>query len=71
MKFTYEVNGNYFYDNNAFGEAWKEAKKTATECHCAIYRWVDRGDRVDHEVYYSGGCFNSVRFATESNVKIF
>lgn len=68
-KFIYDVAGFEFEDTEAFGEAWKQAKAKATELHCAIYRTVIKHEET-REVYYNGGCFNSIRFATEDNVKV-
>ena len=70
-KFVYQVAGFEFVDTEAFGKAWKEAKAKATELHTAIYRLVIRGEQVRQEVYYSAGCFNSIKFETKENVKIF
>lgn len=70
-KFVYQVAGYEFVDTEAFGNAWKEAKAKATELHTAVYRLVIKGEQVRQEVYYKGGCFNNIRFATEENVKIF
>lgn len=70
-KFVYQVAGFEFVDTEAFGEAWKEAKRVATAYHSAIYRLVIKDEQVQQEVYYKGGCFNSIRFATADNVKIF
>ena len=69
--FIYEVMGYEFDDTEAFGKAWKEAKAKATELHCPIYRTVVRGEELESEVFYQAGVFNSVRFATAENVKIF
>ena len=70
-KFVYQVAGFEWVDTEAWGTAWKEAKAKATELHAAIYRLYIKGERVSQEVYYKGGCFNTVRFATPDNVKIF
>ena len=70
-KFIYQVKGFEFVDTNAFGTAWAQAKVKATELHCPIFRLVIKGDKVRQEVYYSGGCFNSIEFMREDNVKIF
>ena len=69
--FVYQVAGFEFVDSEAFGTAWKEAKAKATELHTAIYRKVIKGENEQKEVYYKGGCFNSIKFATVDNVKIF
>jgi len=71
--FIYDVAGTEFTDSVAFGDAWKQAKAKAEAEHVAIYRTVIKGDNEDayREVYYKGGCFNSIRFATADNVKIF
>lgn len=69
-KFIYDVAGFEFEDTEAFGKAWKQAKVKATELHAAIYRTVIKGEIERREVYYKGGCFNSIRFATEDNVKV-
>ncbi len=70
-KFVYQVAGFEFADTEAFGKAWKEAKEMASNLHCAIYRLVIKGENVKQEVYYKAGCFNTIKFATESNIKIF
>ena len=70
-KFVYQVAGFEFVDTEAFGKAWKEAKAKATELHAAVYRLVIKGEQVRQEVYYKGGCFNSIKFATADNVMIF
>ena len=70
-KFVYQVAGFEFVDSVAFDEAWKEAKAKATERHTAVYRLVIKGENVKQEVYYKGGCFNSIKFATNDNVMIF
>ena len=70
-KFVYQVAGFEFVDSVAFGEAWKKAKAKATELHTAVYRLVINGGGVKQEVYYKGGCFNSIKFATNDNVMIF
>lgn len=70
-KFVYQVAGFEFVDSVAFGKAWKEAKAKATELHTAVYRLVINGGGVKQEVYYKGGCFNSIKFATNDNVMIF
>lgn len=70
-KFVYQVAGFEFVDSIAFGEAWKEAKAKAAELHTAVYRLVIKGEQIRQEVYYKGGCFNNIRFATDENVMIF
>ena len=70
-QFTYMVNGFEFEDNEAFGQAWAQAKAKATELHCPIFRRVVKGNEVRMQVYYSGGLFNSVKFMREDNVKVF
>lgn len=70
-KFVYDVAGFEFEDTEAFGKAWKEAKALAIEKHAAIYRTVIKDERETREVYYKGGCFNTVKFATPDNVMIF
>lgn len=71
-KFIYDVAGFEFVDTEAFGTAWRQAKAKATELHAAIYRQVIKNDNEPRmEVYYKGGCFNSIEFATPDNVKIF
>lgn len=70
-KFVYQVAGFEWVDTVAFGEAWKQAKVKAAELHTPIYRLVIKNNEAVQEVYYNGGCFNSVRFATKENVKIF
>lgn len=69
-KFVYQVAGFEWEDTEAFGKAWRQAKAKAAELHAAVYRLVIKGEDVRQEVYYKGGCFNSIRFATEDNVKI-
>lgn len=56
-EFIYNVNGTEFTDNKAFGEAWREAKKVATEEHAAITRTVIDGEKISNEFYSKGGCF--------------
>lgn len=70
-KFVYQVAGFEWVDTEAFGTAWKQAKAKATELHAAVYRLIIKGEDVKQEVYYKGGCFNSIKFATADNVKIF
>ncbi len=70
-KFVYQVAGFEWVDTEAFGAAWKQAKAKAAELHAAVYRLVIKGEDVQQEVYYKGGCFNSIQFATADNVKIF
>ena len=70
-KFVYQVAGFEFVDSIAFGEAWKEAKAKATELHTAVYRLVIKGKQVRQEVYYKGGCFNSVDYMDGENVMVF
>jgi hypothetical protein len=70
-QFIYLVKGFEFEDSTAFGKAWQGAKAKATELHCPIFRLVVKGDSVRQEVYYSGGCFNSVEFMHEDSVKVF
>ena len=69
-KFVYQVAGFEWEDTEAFGKAWRQAKAKATELHAAVYRLVIKGEDVRQEVYYTGGCFNSIKFATPENVKI-
>jgi hypothetical protein len=71
-KFVYQVAGFEWEDTEAFGKAWQQAKAKATELHCAVYRMIIKGDEEPRqEVYYKGGCFNTIKFATPENVKIF
>ena len=70
-KFVYQVAGREFVDSEAFGQAWREAKAKAAELHAPVYRLVIKGEDVQQEVFYKAGCFNSTRFATADNVKIF
>ena len=70
-QFIYQVKGFEFVDTDAFGKAWQDAKAKATELHCPIFREVIKGESVKRQVYYSGGCFNSVEFMREDNVKVF
>lgn len=70
-KFVYQVAGFEWEDTEAFGKAWRQAKAKATELHAAVYRLVIKGEDIRQEVYYKGGCFNSIKFATPENVKIF
>lgn len=70
--FVYEIEGTEFEDTEAFGEAWKKAKAFASAIHAPIYRTVVKADGSEkYEVYYKGGCFNTVKFATPDNIKIF
>ena len=71
--FIYDVAGTEFADSVAFGDAWKQAKAKAKAEHVAIYRTVIKGDNEDvrREVYYKGGVFNSIKYATADNVEIF
>jgi hypothetical protein len=69
-KFVYQVAGFEWEDTEAFGKAWRQAKAKATELHAAVYRLIIKGEDVRQEVYYKGGCFNSTRFATADNVKV-
>ena len=70
-KFIYEVAGYTFEDTEAFGEGWKAAKEKATALHWAIYRTVRKGKTERREVYFKGGCFNSIKYATPGNIMIF
>jgi len=70
-KFIYDVAGYTFEDTEAFGKAWKAAKEKATTLHCAIYRTVRKGETERREVFFNGGCFNNVKYATSNNVMIF
>lgn len=70
-KFVYQVANNEFTDSVAFGEAWKEAKHIAKMLHMPIYRLVIKGEDIKQEVYYKGGFFNSIKFATADNIEIF
>ena len=70
-KFVYQAAGWEFVDSEAFGQAWREAKAKAAELHTPVYRLVIKGEDVRQEVYYRGGCFNSIKFATEENVMVF
>ena len=71
-KFIYTVKGFEFEDTEAFGKAWQDAKTKATELHCPIFRQVIKADgSIRHEVYYSGGCFNSTDYMREDNVRVF
>lgn len=69
--FIYEVEGQEFEDTVAFGKAWQDAKALATSLHAPIYRTVVKSDdSLRYQVYYNGGCFNSIEFATPDNIKI-
>jgi hypothetical protein len=70
-KFVYQVAGLEFVDTEAFGVAWKLAKAAASQFHVPVFRLVIKGEQVRQEVYYKAGCFNSIKFATKENVKIF
>jgi hypothetical protein len=70
-KFVYQVAGLEFVDTEAFGVAWKLAKVAASRFHVPVFRLVIKGEQVRQEVYYKAGCFNSIKFATKENVKIF
>lgn len=70
-KFVYQVEGFEFVDTVAFGEAWREAKKEATELHAPIYRLVIEGEKVKEEVYVKAGCFLRSDLARRENVMIF
>jgi hypothetical protein len=70
-KFVYMVEGFRFEDSIAFGTAWELAKAKATELHCPIFRDVVKGETVKHQVYYTGGLFNSIEFMRDDNVKVF
>ena len=70
-KFVYQVMSFEFVDSVAFGEAWKMAKAMAEKLHCPIFRITIKNDEEKMEVYYKAGCFNSIKFATKENVKIF
>jgi len=70
-KFVYQVKGFEFVDTDAFGIAWEQAKAKAAELHCPIFRLVIKDDKVRQEVYYNGGLFNSIKFMSENNVKVF
>ena len=69
--FVYQVAGFEYQYTEAFDEAWRQAKAKAAELHAAIYRLVIKGEDIQQEVFYNGGCFNSIKFATAENVKIF
>ena len=69
--FIYDVAGWLFCDTEAFGDGWKAAKAKATALHCAIYRTVCKGETERQEVFFKGGCFNNVKYATSENVMIF
>jgi len=69
--FVYDVAGWLFWDIEAFGAGWKAAKEKATILHCAIYRTVYNGETERKEVFFKGGCFNNVKYATSDNVMIF
>ena len=70
-KFVYQVAGFEFVDSEAFGQAWREAKAKAAELHAPVYRLVIKNEDVQQEVFYKAGCFNSIKFITADNVKIF
>ena len=70
-KFVYQVAGFEFVDDKAFGKAWQDAQAKAYELHRPIFRLVIKGEDVQQQVYYKGGCFNSIEFMRDDNVKIF
>jgi len=70
-RFIYQVAGLEFVDTEAFGVAWKIVKAAASQFHVPVFRLVIKGNDVKQEVYYKGGCFNSIKFATADNVMIF
>ena len=70
-KFVYQVKGYEVADATAFGEAWKAARKTATELHCPIFRTVIRGEQVKQEVFVKGGLFLNVELAKPADYLIF
>ena len=70
-QFIYQVEGFEYTDTEAFGKAWKEAKAEASRLHSPIYRLVIDGEKVREEVFYKGGIFNHVKFATADNIQIF
>jgi len=70
-KFVYQVASFEFVDTVAFGEAWQEAKQTATAHNAEIYRLVIKGESVKQEVFTKAGCFLSTKYATAENVAIF
>ena len=70
-RFVYDVMGFEFEDTEAFGKAWKDAKEVAKGLGVPIYRTVYDGEKERREVYYKGGCFNSIKFATADNVALF
>lgn len=70
-KFVYQVDGFEFVDTVAFGEAWREAKRQATELHAPIYRLVIEDGKVQEEVYVKAGCFLRSDLARRENVMIF
>ena len=70
-KFTYQVAGFEYVGDEAFGDAWRQARAKATELHAAIYREVSKGDVVKKEVFVNGGCFLSIDRVTTDEVLIF
>ena len=70
-KFIYDVNGIEYSGAEAFGEAWKQAKAEAIKRQSAIYRTVINGENVRREVYCKGGYFNSTKYTSPEEVKIF
>ena len=70
-KFVYQVDGFEFVDTVAFGEAWREAKRQATELHAPIYRLVIEDGKVQEEVYVKAGCFLRSDLTRRENVMIF
>lgn len=70
-QFIYQVEGFEYTDTEAFGKAWKEAKAEATRLHAPISRLVVDDNKVREEIYYKGGFFNHVKFATADNIHIF
>ena len=70
-KIVYQVDGFEFVDTVAFGEAWREAKRQATELHAPIYRLVIEDGKVQEEVYVKAGCFLRSDLTRRENVMIF
>lgn len=68
--FVYEVNGETFEGNEAFGEAWKKAVALAKAEHCGIFRQVVCGEDIRNE-FYAKGIFLNERFYEPDKLYIF
>ena len=68
--FVYCVNGSTFEDTTAFGQAWKQAQKMASEEHTFITRQVIYGTVIRND-YYAKGIFLDEKFIDECPPFIF